>query len=203
LAGEAWRTTGTRIRGEALPRLPCVLPHLGYERIDRREARLLAQKCNEDDIDRMAVEFGVEIEHMDLEQRRTVVELRPAAETRHPGVLDASENHLNSVSLLPLNSALMNEPVRIRPGSTVSTLTPVPFSSLARPSNETQRAFVGNQTGGRVAFFLSTDDFWRDYESMLAAGVEFVRPPSEAPYGVVAVFRDLYGNLWDLIQPAA
>ena len=70
---------------------------------------------------------------------------------------------------------------------------------LARPSNEGQRAFVGNQTGGRVTFFLDTDDFWRDYNAYRAKGVEFVRPPTEAPYGTVAVFKDLYGNLWDLV----
>lgn len=71
---------------------------------------------------------------------------------------------------------------------------------LARPSQEGQHAFVGNQTGGRVTFFLGTDDFWRDYRSMVAKGVEFVRAPSEAEYGTVAVFKDLYGNLWDLVE---
>ena len=71
---------------------------------------------------------------------------------------------------------------------------------LARPSQPGQEAFVGNQTGGRVTFFLSTDDFRRDYRTMLARGVEFVREPMDAEYGTVAVFRDLYGNLWDLVQ---
>jgi catechol 2,3-dioxygenase-like lactoylglutathione lyase family enzyme len=71
---------------------------------------------------------------------------------------------------------------------------------LARPSTQAQEQFVGNQTGGRVTFFLETDDFQRDYESMTAAGVEFVREPTAAPYGTVAVFKDLYGNLWDLIE---
>ena len=74
---------------------------------------------------------------------------------------------------------------------------------LARPSNPGQHAFVGNQTGGRVTFFLHTDDFWRDYRMMVAKGVEFVRPPAAQSYGTVAVFKDLYGNLWDLIGPAA
>jgi uncharacterized glyoxalase superfamily protein PhnB len=72
---------------------------------------------------------------------------------------------------------------------------------LARASNDRQRAAVGNQTGGRVAFFLGTDDFWRDYEAMTAAGVKFVREPSVEPHGTVAVFEDLYGNLWDFVQP--
>ena len=72
---------------------------------------------------------------------------------------------------------------------------------LARASNEHQAEFIGNQTGGRVFLFLYTDDFWRDYEAYRSAGVEFVRPPMDAPYGTVAVFRDLYGNLWDLIEP--
>jgi hypothetical protein len=60
---------------------------------------------------------------------------------------------------------------------------------------------IGNQTGGRVFLFLRTDDFWRDYHAMLAAGICFIRPPQFAPYGTVAVFEDLYGNRWDLIGP--
>ncbi|MGH7460460.1 MAG: VOC family protein [Longimicrobiales bacterium] len=81
------------------------------------------------------------------------------------------------------------------PGSTGTTLL------LARPSNANQATFTGNQTGGRVTFFLNTDDFWRDYHNMLARGIEFVRPPKVERYGTVAVFKDLYGNLWDLIEP--
>jgi catechol 2,3-dioxygenase-like lactoylglutathione lyase family enzyme len=80
------------------------------------------------------------------------------------------------------------------PGSTGTTLL------LARASSPEQEPFVGNQAGGRVFLFLSTDDFWRDYQQMLDRGVRFVRPPSEEPYGVVAVFEDLYGNRWDLVQ---
>ena len=72
---------------------------------------------------------------------------------------------------------------------------------LARASTPEQSGFIGNQTGGRVFLFLSTDDFWRDYNEMLSVGIHFVREPKEAPYGTVAVFEDLYGNLWDLIQP--
>ena len=83
------------------------------------------------------------------------------------------------------------------PGSTGTTLL------LARPSNPEQHKFIGNQTGGRVTFFLSTDDFWRDYHDMVARGVEFVRPPSDQSYGTVAVFKDLYGNLWDLVHLTA
>ncbi|MCF6764484.1 VOC family protein [Thiotrichales bacterium 19S3-7] len=63
-----------------------------------------------------------------------------------------------------------------------------------------QHAFIGNQTGGRVFLFLNTNDFWRDYNNMKSKGVEFVRDPSEEEYGTVAVFKDLYGNLWDLLQ---
>ena len=73
---------------------------------------------------------------------------------------------------------------------------------LARASMPEQEAFIGKQTGGRVFLFLSTDDFWRDYDEMLAAGINFVRDPKEAGYGRVAVFEDLYGNLWDLIELA-
>ena len=80
------------------------------------------------------------------------------------------------------------------PGSTGTTLL------LARASTPEQAAFIGNQAGGRVFLFLKTDDFQRDYERMVAAGVRFVRPPTEQPYGTVAVFEDLYGTRWDLIQ---
>lgn len=71
---------------------------------------------------------------------------------------------------------------------------------LARASTPGQRARVGDQAGGRVFLFLQTDDFWRDHALLLAAGVEFVRPPAVQDYGTVAVFKDLYGNLWDLLQ---
>ena len=71
---------------------------------------------------------------------------------------------------------------------------------LARPSKPEQEAFIGNQTGGRVFLFLNTDDFWRDYNQMLVAGINFVRAPKEAAYGTIAVFEDLYGNLWDLLE---
>jgi len=70
---------------------------------------------------------------------------------------------------------------------------------LARATTPEQETFIGNQTGGRVFLFLRTDDFWRDYNEMRSAGIRFVRQPKNAPYGTVAVFRDLYGNLWDLI----
>lgn len=72
---------------------------------------------------------------------------------------------------------------------------------LARAATPEQETFVGRQSGGRVFLFLRTDDFWRDYHAMLAAGIKFVRAPKSAPYGTVAVFEDLYGNLWDLIGP--
>ena len=71
---------------------------------------------------------------------------------------------------------------------------------LARAASEEQSSFIGRQSGGRVFLFLGTDDFWRDYHQMLTAGVRFVRPPKSAPYGTVAVFEDLYGNLWDLVE---
>lgn len=80
------------------------------------------------------------------------------------------------------------------PGSTGSTLL------LARPSKPGQEKYIGNQTGGRVFLFLQTDDFWRDYKEMVSIGIKFVREPKEASYGTVAVFEDLYGNLWDLLQ---
>lgn len=73
---------------------------------------------------------------------------------------------------------------------------------LARAKDEAQRGRVGDQTGGRVGFFLHTDDFARDHARMLAAGVTFLEEPRHEPYGTVAVFQDLYGNRWDLLQPA-
>ena len=71
---------------------------------------------------------------------------------------------------------------------------------LARATTPEQLKAVGNQTGGRVAFFLATDDFWRDYNEMLVRGIHFIREPKTESYGTVAVFEDLYGNLWDLVE---
>jgi catechol 2,3-dioxygenase-like lactoylglutathione lyase family enzyme len=71
---------------------------------------------------------------------------------------------------------------------------------LAKAASEEQQSRVGNQTGGRVFLFLYTDNFERDYNKMKSKGIEFVRPPSKESYGTVAVFKDLYGNLWDLIE---
>ena len=80
------------------------------------------------------------------------------------------------------------------PGSNGLTLV------LARASKPEQESFIGNQSGGRVFLFLNTDDFWRDYHSMGLKGIKFVREPKKQPYGMVAVFEDLYGNLWDLLE---
>ncbi len=73
---------------------------------------------------------------------------------------------------------------------------------LAKAASEEQRSRVGNQTGGRVFLFLYTDDFWRDYKNMQEKGISFVREPIVESYGTVAVFKDLYGNLWDLLEPS-
>lgn len=80
------------------------------------------------------------------------------------------------------------------PGSNGATIL------LARASKPEQEPFIGNQVGGRVFLFLSTDDFWRDYHRMKNNGITFIRDPQEFDYGTVAVFEDLYGNLWDLIE---
>lgn len=80
------------------------------------------------------------------------------------------------------------------PGSTGASLL------LARASTPEQESLVGNQAGGRVFLFLETDDFARDYAAMVATGIAFVREPKAAPYGTVAVFEDLYGNVWDLVE---
>lgn len=80
------------------------------------------------------------------------------------------------------------------PGSCETTIL------LAKASNPEQEPFIGNQSGGRVFLFLNTDDFWRDYNDMISKAIKFIREPKEEEYGTVAVFEDLYGNLWDLIQ---
>ena len=72
---------------------------------------------------------------------------------------------------------------------------------LAKAASEEQKTRIGNQTGGRVFLFLHTDDLQRDYKNMKAQGISFVREPAKEEYGTVAVFKDLYGNLWDLIEP--
>lgn len=80
------------------------------------------------------------------------------------------------------------------PGSSGTTIL------LARASKTEQIPYIGNQAGGRVFLFLGTNDFWRDYNDMIAKEIEFIREPKEQSYGIVAVFKDLYGNLWDLVQ---
>lgn len=72
---------------------------------------------------------------------------------------------------------------------------------LAKAANEQQAASIGNQSGGRVFLFLFTDNFWRDYKKMVDREIKFVRPPEQMDYGMVAVFEDLYGNMWDLLEP--
>ncbi|MBK6364508.1 MAG: VOC family protein [Saprospiraceae bacterium] len=72
---------------------------------------------------------------------------------------------------------------------------------LAKAKNQQELTSVGNQTGGRVGFFMHTDNFWEYYNQLVKAGVKFIRQPLEEEYGTVAVFEDLYGNLWDLIEP--
>ena len=80
------------------------------------------------------------------------------------------------------------------PGSVGTTLL------LARASEPEQETFIGNQSGGRVFLFLNTDDFWRDYNEMISRGIEFVREPKDQSYGMVAVFKESDGNLWDLLE---
>jgi catechol 2,3-dioxygenase-like lactoylglutathione lyase family enzyme len=86
------------------------------------------------------------------------------------------------------------------PGSAATGATAATTLLLARATNAMQSERVGNQSGGRVFLFLATDDFWRDYHQMQADGIVFVRAPSQESYGMVAVFEDLYGNRWDLLQ---
>lgn len=98
-----------------------------------------------------------------------------------------------------LENTVLNETkrwVRIAPpGSEECSLL------LAKATDEKQELAIGNQSGGRIFLFLYTDDFWRDYQAMIQKGVHFIRLPKIENYGIVAVFEDLYGNLWDLIEP--
>lgn len=99
-------------------------------------------------------------------------------------------NLMEDIPLSPIKRWVLISP----PGSTGTQLL------LAKADNEKQMSAIGNQSGGRVFLFLNTDDFYRDYHAMKAKGIEFVREPSHEAYGTVAVFKDLYGNLWDLIE---
>jgi catechol 2,3-dioxygenase-like lactoylglutathione lyase family enzyme len=112
---------------------------------------------------------------------------------------EALEFYLNKLNFILIEDTYQPEQdkrwvVISPPGSTGTTLL------LARASKPEQEPFIGNQTGGRVFLFLNTDDFWRDYYEMISKGIKFVREPKQADYGMVAVFEDLYGNLWDLLQ---
>ena len=110
---------------------------------------------------------------------------------------EAIEFYTKKLSFVLVTDTPLGETKRwviIKPkGSTESCIL------LAKAVGEEQRKFIGNQTGGRVFLFLYTDDFWRDYKKMTGNKIEFTRDPKEEPYGMVAVFKDLYGNLWDLI----
>lgn len=107
--------------------------------------------------------------------------------------------YTQQLSFVLLEDTLLSETkrwVRIAPpGSTETCIL------LAKAANVEQAASIGNQTGGRVFLFLHTDDFRRDYHEMTTKGIRFVHLPREEPYGTVAVFQDLYGNLWDLVEP--
>ncbi len=113
---------------------------------------------------------------------------------------EAIEFYTEKLAFIVVEDTRLSEPKRwviLSPkGSTSCNLL------LAKADNEEQKSRVGNQTGDRVFLFLYTDDFWRDYSTMEGNKINFVRQPVKELYGTVAVFKDLYGNLWDLIQPA-
>jgi predicted enzyme related to lactoylglutathione lyase len=112
---------------------------------------------------------------------------------------DAINFYTNKLNFDLLEDTKLSEEKRwvlVRPKGAVETSI-----LLAKAANDEQSKFVGNQTGGRVAMFLFTDNFGRDYQKMLSNGVKFIREPKIEPYGIVAVFEDLYGNLWDLLEP--
>lgn len=112
---------------------------------------------------------------------------------------EAIDFYVNKLDFVLLEDTILSETKRwvmvAPPGAKECCLL------LAKAANEKQMASVGNQTGGRVFLFLFTDDFKRDYTKMKSRGIEFVREPVEEDYGQVAVFKDLYGNLWDFIEP--
>ncbi|EAY24502.1 VOC family protein [Microscilla marina] len=112
---------------------------------------------------------------------------------------EAIEFYTKSLGFTLIEDTVMSETKRwvivSPPGATESRLL------LAKAKNDAQKIRVGDQTGQRVFLFLHTDDFWRDYKKMTENKVRFVREPSEETYGTVAVFEDLYGNLWDLVEP--
>ncbi|WP_299458502.1 VOC family protein [uncultured Microscilla sp.] len=112
---------------------------------------------------------------------------------------EAIEFYTKSLGFTLIEDTVMSETKRwvivSPPGATESRLL------LAKAKNEAQKIRVGDQAGQRVFLFLHTDDFWRDYKKMTENKVRFVREPSEEVYGTVAVFEDLYGNLWDLVEP--
>ena len=112
---------------------------------------------------------------------------------------EAIEFYTRKLSFTLLEDTRMSETKRwvviAPPGSTGCTLL------LAKAANDSQKAAVGNQTGGRVFLFLHTDNFDRDYKKMQEAGIEFIESPRQEAYGKVVVFADLYGNRWDLIEP--
>ena len=114
---------------------------------------------------------------------------------------EAIEFYTRKLHFILLEDTTLSETkrwVRIAPpGSTETCIL------LAKAASEEQLTRVGNQAGGRVFLFMHTDDFWRDYHDMTAKGIRFVREPEQQPYCTVGVFEDLYGNLWDLIQPAS
>jgi catechol 2,3-dioxygenase-like lactoylglutathione lyase family enzyme len=114
---------------------------------------------------------------------------------------DAIRFYRDQLGFILLEDTLMTETKRwVRmtpPGSNGCELL------LARAADEKQKSRVGDQTGGRVFLFLYTDDFWRDHKRMQENGILFVREPVVESYGTVAVFKDLYGNLWDLIEPVS
>ena len=112
---------------------------------------------------------------------------------------EAIRFYVGKLGFTLIEDTVMSETKRwvvVRPsGNSVTSLL------LAKAANDEQKSRVGNQTGGRVFLFLHTDDFETDYQNMRKHGIEFVRGPVKEPYGMVAVFKDLYGNLWDFIEP--
>ena len=112
---------------------------------------------------------------------------------------EAIEFYTQKLGFILSEDTILNETKRwvlVAPNSDTSSCALL----LAKAAKKTQENFIGNQAGGRVFLFLDTDDFYRDYYDFMAKGIKFIREPSREEYGIVAVFEDLYGNLWDLIE---
>ncbi len=151
--------------------------------------------------ERRAAKIGSPRAHLETDTARAQTHQRSvgAVAILVPDYREAIEYFVGTLGFTLIEDTRLSEEKRwvlVSPGSGTSLL-------LAKAQGERQRAAIGNQSGGRVFLFLTTDDFWRDYRTYISRGVEFQEEPRHAEYGMVAVFTDKYGNRWDLIEQHA